>query len=185
MNMHFSKTTGGFYDVAVHGRNIPSDAVEITRGEYEALASARARGIVVADADGRPIAVEPYHPSLDEQKTALSINVDNHISAIYNTFTRFEREYVEREAAARAFKATDYIGDATIWVTAFANSAGMSDQAAADLIIAQADQLHAALESLAAIRMRKFQILSAADVDAAETLYTAIISDADDVAAEL
>ena len=32
--MFYSKSTGGFYDAEIHGNNIPSDAVEITKEKY-------------------------------------------------------------------------------------------------------------------------------------------------------
>lgn len=58
--MLYSKSTGGFYDAAIHGTNIPADAVEVSDQAYAALIAAQSTGMVItADADGNPIAVAP------------------------------------------------------------------------------------------------------------------------------
>lgn len=57
--MLYSKTTGGFYDAAVHGDNIPSDAVSITAEQYAVLLEGNANGKnISADSDGNPILVD-------------------------------------------------------------------------------------------------------------------------------
>lgn len=61
--MFYAQSTGGFYDAAVHGGNIPADAVEITRDEHAALLSAQSAGKrIEADANGYPVAVDPPPP---------------------------------------------------------------------------------------------------------------------------
>lgn len=60
MTIYFSKNTRGFYDSAIHGSSIPSDAVEITASEHAALLAAQSAGkMIVASADGSPISVDP------------------------------------------------------------------------------------------------------------------------------
>lgn len=55
----YSPATGGFYDPAIHGDGIPEDAVEVLDEEYSALFDAQAAGkIIVADENGRPVAVD-------------------------------------------------------------------------------------------------------------------------------
>lgn len=62
--MLYSKTTGGFYDRAIHGDNIPADAVEITTDEHAALLAAQSAGkIIQADQNGCPVAVDPPKPT--------------------------------------------------------------------------------------------------------------------------
>jgi hypothetical protein len=126
-------------------------------------------------------------PTVDQAalKAALASSVDSHIAGIYARWTRFETEYAVREAAARAFVAAGYEGDPGVWVTSFSGPAGLSDAAAADRIIAQADALHAALEQLAALRMAKYGILGAADAGAAQAAHDDIIAQADVIAAGL
>lgn len=123
--------------------------------------------------------------SLSTIKAALSGDIDDFISAIYSRFTRFGTEYIQREAAARAFKAGNYAGDAGVWVMAFATGAGLTGRQASDLILQQADQLRSALELLAAQRMRKYGINVAVDAAAAEALHDDIIAQASAIAAGL
>lgn len=54
--MFYSKTTGGFYDTAIHGDNIPADAVEISATEHAALIEGHSKGKrIAADARGFPM----------------------------------------------------------------------------------------------------------------------------------
>lgn len=123
--------------------------------------------------------------ALASLKTRLVAGVDDAIAAIYARWLRFEAAYVAREAAARAYVAAEYAGDAGVWVTAFSSAAGMSDAAAADLIITQADGLRAALVALDAIRMTKYGILAAADAADAQASHDSIIAQAAAIASAL
>ncbi|MDP1887947.1 hypothetical protein [Polaromonas sp.] len=143
----------------------------------------RVEALGVAPPAGSTPAKPP--PALADVKTALVAHVDGAISGIYSRFTRFESEYAQREAAARAFKSGGYAGDAGSWVTAFSTNAGLTSRVAADLIIQQADQLRGALELLAAQRMRKYGIAAAADAAAAQALHDDIVAQAMVIAATL
>lgn len=58
--MFYSKSTNGFYDIAIHGNNIPADAVEITAEEHAALIEGQSQGKrIVADDAGRPVLADP------------------------------------------------------------------------------------------------------------------------------
>lgn len=58
--MFYSKSTGGFYDTAIHGDNIPADAVEITAAEHQALIDGQAAGKrIISDANGNPVLSDP------------------------------------------------------------------------------------------------------------------------------
>ena len=57
--MFYSKTTGGFYSIDVHGNRIPSDAVEISAAQYSELLSGQANGKIISfDETGVPILVD-------------------------------------------------------------------------------------------------------------------------------
>ncbi|WP_323883138.1 DUF4376 domain-containing protein [Aeromonas hydrophila] len=59
----YSKSTGDFYDKAIHGNAIPLDAVEITDEYFAEMLAARSSGkIVVADESGYPIAIDQSAP---------------------------------------------------------------------------------------------------------------------------
>jgi hypothetical protein len=127
-------------------------------------------------------AATPAGETLAQAVQRLSDSVDCLVADIYSNWTRFEREYELREDAARTFKATGYVGDPGQWVSAFATSAGLPNQQATDLIIVQADQLHAALATLGALRMRKYEILGAASIAAAQAAYNDISASINTVA---
>ena len=64
--MFYAKSTGGFYDTAIHGDAIPADAVEITNEQHAALLSAQSAGkLIQSDDGGNPIAVAPPAPSIE------------------------------------------------------------------------------------------------------------------------
>jgi hypothetical protein len=107
------------------------------------------------------------------------------VAAIYTTWTRFQQEYLQRETAARAYKAAGYTGDVSIWISGFSTASGKTPQEAADLIIAQADGLYAALSTLGALRMRKYEVLTASDSDTALAAHATITAAIDTVAAAI
>ena len=69
--MFYSKSVGGFFDRAIHGNNIPADAVEITTAEHTALMQGQcAGGHIGADEAGRPVLIVPPPPTLTEAAVA-------------------------------------------------------------------------------------------------------------------
>lgn len=61
--MFYSKSTGGFYDPAIHGNNIPAGAVEISSADHAELMVAQSSGKVIAtNPKGYPIAIDPPKP---------------------------------------------------------------------------------------------------------------------------
>ena len=74
--MFYAKSTAGFYDTAIHGDNIPADAVEITGEEYTALLEGQSQGkLIVADATGRPILQDPPPPMAEQIMPRLEARV--------------------------------------------------------------------------------------------------------------
>ena len=62
--MFYSKTTGGFYDTAIHGENIPADAVEITAEQHTALIEGQSQGKrIVSDEAGHPVLADQPTPN--------------------------------------------------------------------------------------------------------------------------
>ena len=111
----------------------------------------------------------------------LAMAVDDRIAGIYLRWTRFETEYTERESAARAYVAAEYLGECSPWVTSFAEPAGLTLAAAANRIVEQADSLRTALGLLGALRMRKYEITRATDAAAAQVEHDAIMIEADTI----
>ena len=90
--------------------------------------------------------------------------IDDASAAIYGRFTRFDQEYVAREAQALAYRDAGYTGDVPRQVAAFAVPAGITAQQAADTILQQAATLRAAIDQLGELRMRKYEVYAAATV---------------------
>lgn len=82
--MFYSKTTGGFYNIAIHGDNIPADAVKITTEQHAQLLSDQSAGATIQpDNTGYPVAVFPPPPTVAEIEqaaiTALTAAVQKHL----------------------------------------------------------------------------------------------------------
>lgn len=110
--------------------------------------------------DGKAWVIPPEKLTalLTDKRNSLTSQIDNHAAKIYSTWTRFESEYRERQAAAEAFKAANYEGECSRYITDFAKLAGLNNQAATDLILLQAAGLEKLQVELANQRMRKYEL---------------------------
>lgn len=174
----YDKTTNGFYIEDLH--DIPQGATGISEETYRTLLDGQAAGKqIIANKQGNPVLVDPqpsdaHELNLDtltweisaEKQTALLAdtqtrligNIDEHAATIYNTWTRFESEYRERQTAAEAFKSANYEGECSRYITDFAKRAGLNNKAATDLILVQAAGLEKLQVELANQRMRKYEL---------------------------
>lgn len=114
-------------------------------------------------------------------KSELFSKVDDQIELRYNKYTRFTVEYNKREAMAREFRSSGYVGEPHVLISTFAAEVGLSNQAAADLTISQADSIGAALDSMGSVRMRKYRILRASTVAECREIYNSILVEADNI----
>lgn len=75
--MFYSKSTQGFYDIAIHGvANIPEDAIEITAEKYAALLEGQSQGKqITTDEAGCPVLVEAPGASFAAQAAAYTAEV--------------------------------------------------------------------------------------------------------------
>ena len=95
---------------------------------------------------------------LADTQTRLIANIDEHAAKIYITWTRFESEYRERQAAAEAYKSANYEGECSRYITDFAQRAGLDNKTATNLILTQAAGLEKLQIELANQRMRKYEL---------------------------
>lgn len=61
--MFYAKSTGGFYDSAIHGDNMPADVVEITTAAHAELLAGQSHGMqITCGEDGYPFLANPPAP---------------------------------------------------------------------------------------------------------------------------
>lgn len=110
--------------------------------------------------DGKAWVIPPEKLTalLTEKRNRLIEQIDSHAATIYSTWTRFESEYRERQAAAESYKAANYQGECSRYITDFALRAGLDNKAATNLILMQAAGLEKLLVELANQRMRKYEL---------------------------
>lgn len=176
MTMYFKE---GFFDDTNDGF-VPEGAVEISQDKYIELLNGQAQGKqIIADKTGNPVLIDPKPSAahvlnldtltwgitpekqaalLSETQTRLIASIDEYAAKIYSTWTRFESEYRERQTAAEAYKAANYQGDCSRYITDFAKRAGLNNKAATDLILVQAAGLEKLQMELANQRMRKYEL---------------------------
>ncbi|WP_243583143.1 hypothetical protein [Haemophilus parainfluenzae] len=95
---------------------------------------------------------------LSTKRDSFIEQIDNHAAKIYSTWTRFESEYRERQAAAEAYKSTNYQGECSRYITDFAQRARLDNKTATNLILTQAAGLEKLQMELANQRMRKYEL---------------------------
>ena len=87
--MFYSKSTGGFYDAAFHGENIPADAVEISAEVHAELLEGQSSGQqITADDNGYPVAItiEPPAPTYEQIVVGLTAAIQAHLDATAHQF---------------------------------------------------------------------------------------------------
>ena len=107
--MLYSKSTGGFYDAAIHGDNIPTDAVEITAEEHAALLEGQSQGkIIYADKNGKPVLKDPPPPTAEElqaqanaEARAYLASTDWYVVRKAETGTEIPADILAKRQAAR------------------------------------------------------------------------------------
>lgn len=114
------------------------------------------------------------------KQAKLIAEIDERAAKIYSTWTRFESEYRERQAAAEAFKNANYQGECSRYITDFAKRAGLNNQAATDLILVQAAGLERLQVELANQRMRKYELkVPGLTIEKMQTIHDDIIKQMD------
>lgn len=84
--MFYSPSTNGFYAESIHGDAIPSDAVEITAEDHAALINGQSKGkLIQADANGRPVLVDPPPPTVEQIVAQYTAAVQKHLDDFART----------------------------------------------------------------------------------------------------
>ena len=140
-----------------HYLTLNSDDIKFKDGTFHARPF---RPSAAHEWDGKAwvISQEKMTALLAESQNQLIANIDSHAATIYSTWTRFQSEYRERQAAAEAFKSANYEGECSRYITDFAQRAGLDNKTATNLILTQAAGLEKLQVELANQRMRKYEL---------------------------
>jgi hypothetical protein len=93
MTIYYSKTTKGFYDSEIHGKNIPEDKVEISKEAHAKLLEGQSFGKVIeGDKKGVPVLRDP--PELSGTETAT----------VHNARILAEIRHIEQNFQPRAMR---------------------------------------------------------------------------------
>lgn len=88
--MLYSKTTNGFYDKAIHGDKIPTDAIEVTPEYHAELMAGQASGKLIApDNKGFPRLIDPPPPTPEEVQRRKNNQARAYLSSTDWYVTRF------------------------------------------------------------------------------------------------
>ena len=165
-----------FYNDEVN--HITADMIKVSDDDFIRLIDARNRGCLLFIDNTGQIATTPERPTPNHEwdgndwviskakqtallvdiQTRLIANIDEHAAKIYSTWTRFESEYRERQAAAEAFKSANYEGECSRYISDFAQRARLDNKTATNLILTQAAGLEKLQVELANQRMRKYEL---------------------------
>lgn len=129
------------------------------------------------------------NPAPSPDMAALIANYSNQTDAmvadVYSNWTRFQQEYLNRQAAATAFTNKSYQGDPGVWITSFALAAKLDNVTATKLILSQAAALNGALAALASQRMRKYEIAATTNPTDALNTFNSIKQDIASIASQI
>jgi len=104
--MYYSKQTNSFYTKEIYGKNIPTDAVEITPEQHAALLQGQSEGkIITADENGYPILVDPPGPTPEQLATSARADRDAKLTA---TSWLVERHREEQETGTTTLTDQEY-----------------------------------------------------------------------------
>lgn len=175
--MYASKTTCGFYDVAIHGDSMPVDVVEITSEDHAALLEGQSQGKIIDwDDAGYPFLADQPAPSLTELCSRIDATADAARRAVAGDPLRAV-EYERSAAEAQAFKEAGYPAEAVPrTVSAWAIN-GRTAQQAADSILAEAAAYTEALYQIREARLGAKELVRTA-------MAAGEIEQAQDIAAE-
>ncbi len=179
MQRYYSKSTGCTYVHAIHGDQMPDDAVPITDQRYsEVIANPAAGKIRSHDTHGLPILIDPppVAPEAGDLCARIDIAADTARAAVVGDPTR-TIEYERAAAEAAQFKAAGYPADNVPRTVAAWAINGRTAQQAADSILAEAAAYTEALYQIRETRLQAKELVRQA-MEAGDT------QQAQDIAAE-
>ncbi len=169
--MYYAHSTGGFYTTAIHGNNIPSDAIEISSVDYRSLLSALAAGkMIILDENNRPIAVERPVPA--RTKASMLAEVANMRWQLETSGIQIDGIHVDtsREAQSQLFSAYSSLKAGLIVDTPWKDANGTFTQVTVTVLepLAQAvaEHIRSCFTAEEAHNVAIAALLTQADIDA-------------------
>ena len=179
MTIFTSRNQKAFFNSELHSaEQLPDDATEITLELYHELLQGPANNKVIDFSVVPPVLRDPAH--VWPTAAQLAALIDQKVNLIYQGWNRFISEYQAKEAAALAYKAASYQGEISVWISSYADAAGIGPREAAERILLQAESLRAAQVKVGQLRMRKFEMTNLADEPRSQ-LYEAIVAEIEKV----
>lgn len=174
--MFASKSTGAFYDAAIHGESMPADVVKITAEEHAALMDGQSNGkLIDFGEDGHPFLAEP--PAVPVTAAALCAQIDTTADAARRAVAGDPLRAVEYDRAAaeaQAFKDAGYPADAVPRTVAAWAIGGRTAQQAADNILLESAAYTEALYQIREARLGAKELvrqaMAAGNVDQAQDI---------------
>ncbi|WP_233781159.1 hypothetical protein [Haemophilus influenzae] len=152
MKVYFLKSDLNQYQIFP----VPSNTGEFVEIEIESENVLNTKQLVLKG--GQYVLVDKDTGVNQEVVKKLMDGIDDHAAKIYSTWTRFDSEYRERQAAAEAFKSANYEGECSRYISDFAQRARLDNKTATNLILTQAAGLEKLQMELANQRMRKYEL---------------------------
>jgi hypothetical protein len=103
MSIFYSKSTGGFYISDIHGKNMPTDAISITKEYYAYLLAGQASGkIISSDDSGAPVLIDPPQTTNAELWAIYQKKAKNALTASDTSMLRIYEAVILGETTMQA-----------------------------------------------------------------------------------
>lgn len=172
--MFYSKSTGGFYEAAIHGDKIPADAVEITVDEHALLIEGQGQGkLIQADSTGHPVLVDqlaltPFQ-TRDTKLAEFKTKSDLITFSVREEYPTDEvLSWSKQELEARAYLADD--SAPTPLLSAIAENRNIPLDLLAQKVVEKADVYAGFTGQIFGIRQALEDRLLAIDLDASDAV---------------
>lgn len=171
MSKFASKATRGFYDLEIHGDNLPSDAVEISDAHHSELINGQAIGKIIDWSGSFPVLTDPPPPTLTDAQSLQIAEIEaSYQSAIQLPVsymgTTFQADATSQDVLTKSL-APGSVPSGFFWLDANNNQVPMTFQQLQGLAAAMLAQGQTAF---AKKTMLKQQVRSATTVSAVQAI---------------
>ena len=106
--VYYSALANGFFAADIHCE-LPEDAIEISSEQHKALLDGQSNGkVITADADGRPILVDPPGPTESELAEMIRVKRDRNLTTLYAPATQQLSRWIDEAEEEGSTEALAY-----------------------------------------------------------------------------